>query len=108
MFEEIDFYPQEALGVLSIEKLLHNHLGAIMGTPIDEDYLYECMYEAIAEIAQDVADGFPVAQREQRDGRFGSRIGQQLGGQPGLLVVAEALFMHFDDRREVGGDGFPG
>ena len=38
---------------------------------------------------QDVADGLPVAQCEQRDGRFGSRIGQQLGGQPGLLVVAE-------------------
>ena len=31
MFEEIDFYPQEALGVLSIEKLLHDHLGAVMG-----------------------------------------------------------------------------
>lgn len=58
MFEEIDFYPQEALGVLSIEKLLHDHLGAVMGTPIDEDYLYECMYEAIAEIAQDVECGY--------------------------------------------------
>ena len=58
MFEEVVINPDYTLGVLSIEKLLHNHLGAVMGTPIDEDYLYECMYEAIAEIAQDVADGF--------------------------------------------------
>ena len=29
-----------------------------MGTPIDEDYLYECMYQAIAEIAQDVECGY--------------------------------------------------
>ena len=58
MFEEVVINPDYTLGVLSIEKLLHNHLGAIMGTPIDEDYLYECMYQAIAEIAQDVECGY--------------------------------------------------
>ena len=54
MFEEVVINPDYTLGVLSIEKLLHDHLGAVMGTPIDEDYLYECMYQAIAEIAQDL------------------------------------------------------
>ena len=54
MFEEIDFYPQEAIGVLSIEKLLYDHLGIVTGTPIDADYLYACMEEAIFEIVQDV------------------------------------------------------
>lgn len=58
MFEEVVINPDYTLGVLSIEKLLHNHLGAVMGTPIDEDYVYECMYEAIAEIAQDVECGY--------------------------------------------------
>ncbi len=58
MFEEVVINPDYTLGVLSIEKLLHNHLGAVMGTPIDEDYLYECMYEAISEIAQDVECGY--------------------------------------------------
>ena len=58
MFEEVVINPDYTLGVLSIEKLLHDHLGAVMGTPIDEDYLYECMYQAIAEIAQDVECGY--------------------------------------------------
>ena len=54
MFEEIDFYPHYVLGVLSIEKLLYDHLGIVTGTPIDADYLYACMDEAIFEIVQDV------------------------------------------------------
>ena len=58
MFEEVVINPDYTLGVLSIEKLLHDHLGAVMGTPIDEDYLYECMDEAISEIAQDVECGY--------------------------------------------------
>ena len=58
MFEEIDFYPQEALGVLSIEKLLYDHFGIVTGAPIDSDYLYACMDEAISEIVQDVAYGY--------------------------------------------------
>lgn len=40
MFEEINFYPQDVLGVLSIEKLLYDRLGIVTGTPIDADYLY--------------------------------------------------------------------
>ena len=43
MFEEINFYPQDVLGVLSIEKLLYDRLGIVTGTPIDADYLYACM-----------------------------------------------------------------
>jgi len=54
MFEEIDFYPQEALGVLCIEKLLYDHLGIVTDSSIDADYLYACMDEAIFEIVQDV------------------------------------------------------
>mgnify|MGYP006896378473 CR=1 FL=1 len=54
MFEEIDFYPEEALGVLCIEKLLYDHLGIVTDSSIDADYLYACMEEAIFEIVQDV------------------------------------------------------
>ena len=54
MFEEIDFYPHYVLGVLSIEKLLYDHLGIVTDSSIDADYLYACMEEAIFEIVQDV------------------------------------------------------
>ena len=54
MFEEIDFYPEEALGVLCIEKLLYDHLGIVTDSSIDADYLYACMEDAIFEIVQDV------------------------------------------------------
>ena len=52
MFEPADIMPAYALSVLSIEKLLHDYLGDVLGLPIDADYLYECRYEAIDEIAE--------------------------------------------------------
>ena len=58
MFEEVVINPDYTLGVLSIEKLLYDHLGIVTDSSIDADYLYACMDEAIFEIVQDVAYGY--------------------------------------------------
>ena len=58
MFEEVDIILHYALGVLSIEKIMHDHFGVVAGFPIDADHLYACMDEAIWEIAQDVSYGY--------------------------------------------------
>lgn len=41
----------EALGVLSMEKLSYDHMGQILGTDLDSDYIFENQYETIYMMA---------------------------------------------------------
>lgn len=54
MFEPVDIAPEYVLDILSIEKSLYDHLGIILGVGLGSDYPYDCMFDAIAEIAEDV------------------------------------------------------
>lgn len=55
MFEYPEIEMDYALGLLAIEKIQFDHLGAVNGYNLDTDYFYEAAFEAIDQIC-DVTD----------------------------------------------------
>lgn len=50
MFEEPDICIDDALGVLSIEKIRYDHTGACNGMLLDSDILWEAYYDALGDV----------------------------------------------------------
>lgn len=55
MFEYPKIEMDNALGLLSIEKIQFDHLGTVNGDTLDADFLYDAVFEAIDQIC-DVTD----------------------------------------------------
>lgn len=58
MFEYPEIEIDYALGLLSVEKIQFDHLGAVNGYALDPDFLYEAAFEAIDQICEVTDSGY--------------------------------------------------
>lgn len=55
MFEEPQFYMDDLLGILAMEKIRYDHTGSIIGETLYEDYFLETYYEALGDVAYSIS-----------------------------------------------------
>ena len=58
MFEEPDYCMDDLRAILSIKKICYDHMGICNSIPLDSDYLWETMYEALNDAAAYTEDSF--------------------------------------------------